>query len=65
MVSALRMITIKVELDSRRLGESAMLIPYADSIFASTTCRHMLKGVLTEQPNLPATVEDLGEQSRK
>ena len=60
MDSALRMMTIQVELDSRRLGGSALLIPYADNILASTTCRQMLQGVLTDhlqQPDLLATVE--------
>ena len=54
------MITIQVELDSRRLGGSAMLIPHADIIWASTTCRQILQGVLTDhlqQPDLLATVE--------
>ena len=60
MESAIRMITIQVELDSRRLGGSALLIPYADNILASTTCRQMLQGVLTDhlhQPDLLATME--------
>jgi hypothetical protein len=60
MESAMRMITIQVELDSRRLEGSAMLIPYVESILASTTCRQMLQGVLTDhlqQPDLLATVE--------
>ena len=60
MDSALRMITIQVELDSRRLGGSALLIPYADIILVSTTCRHMQQGILTDhlhQPYLLATVE--------
>ncbi len=60
MDSALRMITIQVELDSRRLWGSALLIPYADIILESTTNRHMLQGVFTDhlhKPDLLATVE--------
>ena len=40
--------TIQVELDSRRLGGSALLIPYADTMLASTTCRQLLQQVLCE-----------------
>ena len=60
MESAIRMITIQVELDSRRIGGIAMLIPYVDNILASTTCRQMLQGGLTDQlqlPDLLATAE--------
>ena len=45
MESAMRMMTIQVELDSRRLGGSALLIPFADSMLASTTCRELLQVV--------------------
>ena len=58
------MITTQVELDSRRLGGSALLIPYADIILTSTTCRQMIQGVLTDhlqQPNLLATVEKVSK----
>jgi uncharacterized membrane protein YjgN (DUF898 family) len=54
------MITIQVELDSRRIGGIAIIIPYVDNILASTTCRQMLQGVLTDhlqQPDLLATAE--------
>jgi hypothetical protein len=57
---AQRMMTVQVELDSRRLGGSALLIPFADSMLASTTCRQLLQQVLTEhldQPDLLATLE--------
>ena len=60
MDSAQRMITVQVELDSRRLGGSALLIPFADRMLASTTCRQLLQQVLTEhldQPDLLATLE--------
>ena len=46
MDSAQRMMTIQVELDTRRLGGSALLIPFADNILASTTCRNLLQAVL-------------------
>ena len=60
MDSAQRMMTIQVELDSRRLGGSALLIPFADSMLASTTCRQLLQQVLAEhldKPDLHATSE--------
>jgi len=60
MESAMRVLTIQVELDSRRLGGSALLIPFADNMLATTTCREMLESVLSEhlqQPDLLATTE--------
>jgi len=60
MDSAQRIMTIQVELDSRRLGGSALLIPFADSMLASTTCRQLLQQVLAEhldKPDLLATSE--------
>jgi hypothetical protein len=60
MDSTKRMMTIHVELDSRRLGGSALLVPYADNMQASTTCRDLLQQVLIEhlhQPNLLHTAE--------
>ena len=50
-----------MELDSRRLGGSALLIPFSDDTLASTTYRHMLKQVLDEhliQPDLLANAEN-------
>jgi hypothetical protein len=57
---AQRMMTIQVEQNSRRLGGSALLIAFADSILASTTCRQLLQQVLAEhldKPDLLATSE--------
>jgi len=39
MESAMRMMTIQVELDSRMLGGITLPIPFADSMLASITCR--------------------------
>jgi len=50
---AQRMMTIQVELYSRRLGGSALLISFADSMLASTTCRHLLQLFLAEYLNKP------------
>ena len=60
MESAIRVITIQVELDSRGLGGSAMLIHYVDNILASITCRQVMQGFLTDhlqQLDLLVTVE--------
>ena len=60
MDSAQRMMTVQVELDSRRLGGSALLIPFADIMLSSTTCRQLLQQVLTEhldQPDFLANME--------
>ena len=57
-----RMMTVQVELDSRRLGGSALLIPYADSWLASTTYRHFLSRVLTDhlqRPEIIATAKQV------
>jgi hypothetical protein len=53
MYPAQRMMTIQVELDSRRLGGGALLIPFSDDTLASIPCRQMLKQVLDEQLNQP------------
>ena len=60
MDSTKRMMTIQVELDTRRLGGSALLVPFADTMLASTTCRDLLQQVLIEhlqQPDLLHTAE--------
>ncbi len=60
MDSAQRMMTIQVKLDTRRLGGSELLIPFADNIMASTTCRNLLQTVLIghlDQPHLLPSVE--------
>jgi hypothetical protein len=50
-----------VELNSRKLGGNALLIPSADTMLVSTTCRQMLQEVVLSeqlhQPDLLATVE--------
>ena len=43
------MMTIQVELDGRRIGGSALLIPYADTWLASTSCRQFLEQVINER----------------
>ncbi len=65
MESAHRMIRIQVEMDSRRLGGSALLIPFANNMLASTICRQILQGVLTDhlpQPDLLAITEKIIKQ---
>ncbi len=60
MDSAQHMMTIQVELDTRRLGGSALRIPFADNILASTTCRNLLQTVLNghlDQPDLLQSME--------
>jgi hypothetical protein len=52
--------TIQVELDTRRLGGSALLIPFSDNILTSTTCRNLLQTVLIghlDQPDFLQSVE--------
>ncbi len=46
-----RMMTLQVEVDSRRLGGTSLLIPFKDVWLASHTCREMLQQVLTENLN--------------
>jgi hypothetical protein len=41
-----RMLTVQVEVDSRKLGGSALLLPLKDAWLASTTCRQLLQHVL-------------------
>ena len=45
------MMTVQVEVDSRRLGRTSLLIPFKVVWLASHTCREMLQQVLTENLN--------------
>ena len=51
-----RVITIVVELDSRRLGGSMMLLPFGIAGLSSNTCREMLKLVLIEHLDRPTAL---------
>ena len=51
MYPAHRMMSILLELDSRRLGGSALPIPFSDDMLASTNCPQILKQVLDENLN--------------
>ena len=42
------MLTIQVEVDSRRLGGSSLLVPFKDAWLASHTCRELLHQVLNQ-----------------
>ena len=48
-MDSLRLLTVQVELDLRRLGGSALLIPFDDAWLESNPCRQLLKHVLDEQ----------------
>jgi hypothetical protein len=49
-------ITIVVELDSRRLGGSMLLLPFDVAWLSSNTCREMLKLVLNEHLDRPTAL---------
>ena len=51
-----------MELDGRMIGGSALLIPFADTWFASTSCRQFLEQVINEhlhQPDVLSTNEQV------
>ena len=51
-----RVLTIVVELDSRRLGGSMVLLPFDVVWLSSNTCREMLKLVLIEHLDRPTAL---------
>ncbi len=51
-----RVMTIVVQLDSRRLGGSMLLLPFDVAWLSSNTCREMLKLVLIEHLDRPAAL---------
>ena len=52
-MEGLRMLTILVEQDSRKLGGTTLLIPFQELWLINNTCRQLLQFVLNEHLNLP------------
>jgi hypothetical protein len=50
------MLTIQLELHSRRLGGSAMLVPHVRSWLASSSCRQLLQDILANHMHRPGVL---------
>jgi hypothetical protein len=59
-MEVVRMLTVVVECDGRKLGGNTLLIPFEETWLAGNTCREMFQFVLSshlEQPELLYAVE--------
>ncbi len=52
----MRLLTIHVEMDSRRLGGSLLLLPFGDAWLSSNTCRDLLSHVLVTTLDRPTAL---------
>jgi hypothetical protein len=59
-MDGMRMITILVEVDSKKLGGNMLLLPFDEAWLASSTCREMLLHVLIHQLDRPTALVAAG-----
>jgi len=52
-MEGVRMLTVLVEPDNRKLGENTLLIPFEEVWLATNTCRELLQFVLSSHLELP------------
>jgi hypothetical protein len=52
-MEGVRMLTVLVEQDSRKLGGNTLLIPFEESWLANNSCRELLQFVLSKHLELP------------
>ena len=52
-MEGIRMLTVLVEYDARKLGGNTLLIPFEEVWLATNTCRELLQFVLSSQLKLP------------
>ena len=52
-MEGVRMLTVLVEQDSRKLGENTLLIPFEESWLGNNSCRQLLQFVLNAHLELP------------
>jgi hypothetical protein len=55
-MASLRMLTILVEVDSKKLGGNMLLLPFEETWLAANTCRELLLQVLVQQLDRPTAV---------